>query len=591
MVFLYEITYLTFIERELQMTTQETICAGAPSHQSATWHSIDWVRCHREVRRLQARIVKATREGRHSRVKALQWILTHSFSGKALAVKRVTENQGKKTPGVDGVVWSTPETKSQAIMSLRRQGYHPKPLRRVYIPKANGKKRPLGIPTMYDRAMQALYLLALEPVAETTADHRSFGFRSKRSTADAIEQCFTVLAQKHAPQWILEGDIKGCFDNIDHDWLLNHAPTDRMILKKWLKAGYMEDRQLFPTEAGTPQGGIISPTLANLVLDGLEARLKAALGRTRYANRIRFNLKVNYVRYADDFIVTGCSKELLENEVMPIIEDFMRERGLTLSPEKTKITQISEGFDFLGQNIRKYNDKLLIKPSKTNVATFLEKVRTAIKGNKTLSQDYLIQMLNPMIQGWANYHRHVVAKATFARVDHEIWYALWQWAVRRHPNKGDGWVRRRYFHSVGTRHWVFAAETGERFPDGNPILTSLRKMSDTPIQRHRAIRLEANPFDPQWETYFEAREGFKMLNSLRGRKKLISLWLNQERRCPVCRELISKESGWHVHRTLRRVEGGQQDGSTYLAMVHPNCRNQISANGFKVVKPVRESGL
>ncbi|MBG4648514.1 group II intron reverse transcriptase/maturase, partial [Pseudomonas aeruginosa] len=375
------------------MTTQEIACAGAPSHESVNWHSIDWARCHREVRRLQARIVKATREGKHGKVKALQWILTHSFSGKALAVRRVTENQGKKTPGVDGITWSTPEAKSQAMLSIKRRGYRPQPLKRVYIPKTNGKMRPLGIPTMKDRAMQALYLLALEPVAETTADGRSFGFRPERSTADAIEQCFTTLSKKVAPQWILEGDIKGCFDNISHDWLMGHVPTDREILRKWLKAGYMEDRQLFPTEAGTPQGGIISPTLANLVLDGLEAKLDAAFGRKRYANGVQTRLMVNYVRYADDFIVTGRSKELLEQEVMPIIKDFMQERGLTLSPEKTKITHIDDGFDFLGQNVRKYNGKLLIKPSKANVATFLEKVRSAVKGNKALDQPRLIRML------------------------------------------------------------------------------------------------------------------------------------------------------------------------------------------------------
>ncbi|EPG4091532.1 group II intron reverse transcriptase/maturase, partial [Pseudomonas aeruginosa] len=505
------------------MTTQEIACAGAPSHESVTWHSIDWAACHREVRRLQARIVKATREGKHGKVKALQWILTHSFSGKALAVRRVTENQGKKTPGVDGITWSTPEAKSQAMLSIKRRGYRPQPLKRVYIPKANGKMRPLGIPTMRDRAMQALYLLALEPVAETTADGRSFGFRPERSTADAIEQCFTALSKKVAPQWVLEGDIKGCFDNISHDWLMGHVPTDREILRKWLKAGYMEDRQLFPTEAGTPQGGIISPTLANLVLDGLEAKLDAAFGRKRYANGVQTRLMVNYVRYADDFIVTGRSKELLEQEVMPIIEDFMRERGLTLSPEKTKITHIDEGFDFLGQNVRKYNGKLLIKPSKANVATFLEKVRSAVKGNKALDQPRLIRMLNPMIQGWANYHQHVVSKATFARVDHEIWRVLWQWAVRRHPQKSSVWIKQRYFHSVGTRNWVFAAATGERFPDGNPILSSLRKATDTPIRRHRPIKLEANPFDPTWETYFEERVSLKMQNSLRGRKKLINL--------------------------------------------------------------------
>ncbi|RPO18694.1 group II intron reverse transcriptase/maturase [Pseudomonas aeruginosa] len=500
------------------MTTQEIACAGAPSHESVNWHSIDWAACHREVRRLQARIVKATREGKHGKVKALQWVLTHSFSGKALAVRRVTENQGKKTPGVDGITWSTPEAKSQAMLSLKRRGYSPQPLKRVYIPKANGKMRPLGIPTIKDRAMQALYLLALEPVAETKADRCSFGFRPERSTADAIEQCFTALARQISPQWILEGDIKGCFDNISHDWLLGHIPTDREILRKWLKAGYMEDRQLFPTEAGTPQGGIISPTLANLVLDGLEAKLVAAFGRKRYANGVQTRLMVNYVRYADDFIVTGRSKELLEQEVMPIIEDFMRERGLTLSPEKTKITHIDEGFNFLGQNVRKYNGKLLIKPSKANVATFLEKVRSAVKGNKALDQPRLIRMLNPMIQGWANYHQHVVSKETFARVDHEVWRVLWQWAVRRHPQKGSVWIKQRYFHSVG------------------------------------------------------------------------NLWLEQDRRCPICQELITQETRWHVHHIIRRVDGGK-DGSTNLVMVHPNCHNQIHVNGLKVVKPVRESGL
>jgi RNA-directed DNA polymerase len=520
----------------------------------------------------------------------LQWTLTHSFSGKALAVKRVTENQGKKTPGVDGATWSTPEAKSQAMWSLKRRGYRPQPLRRVYIPKANGKMRPLGIPTMKDRAMQALYLLALEPVAETTADRRSFGFRPERSTADAMEQCFRQLSRGKSPQWVLEGDIKGCFDNISHDWLLANIPMDHTILKKWLKAGYMEDRQLFPTEAGTPQGGIISPTLANLVLDGLEVKLDTAFGKARYISGKQIHLAVNYVRYADDFIVTGRSKELLEQEVKPLIEEFMKERGLTLSPEKTKITHIDEGFDFLGQNVRKYGGKLLIKPSKANVATFLEKIRSAVKGNKALDQDKLIRMLNPMIQGWANYHQHVVSKETFARVDHEIWHTLWQWAVRRHPQKSSVWIKKRYFHSVGTRQWVFAATTGERFPNGKPILKSLRKTKDTSIQRHRAIKLVANPFDPKWEMYFEERIRLKMLNSLKGRKKLIRLWLDQDRRCPICHELITRKSGWHVHHLIRRIDGGE-DGSTNLIMVHPNCHRQIHVKGLKMVKPVPARGF
>jgi len=458
------------------------------------------------------------------------------------------------------------------------------------IPKSNGKMRPLGIPTMKDRAMQALYLLALEPVAETTADKRSFGFRLERSTADAIEQCFNALSKRKSARWILEGDIKGCFDNISHDWLLNHAPTDRMVLWKWLKAGYMENRQLFPTKTGTPQGGIVSPTLANLVLDGLETRLKTVFRNTHYINGVQTELKINLVRYADDFIVTGRSRGLLEQEVKPVIEEFMKERGLTLSPEKTKITHIDEGFDFLGQNIRKYNGKLLIKPSKANVKTFMGKVRSIIKGNKTVKQENLINLLNPMIRGWANFHRHIVAKEIFSNVDHEIWKTLWQWAKRRHPSKSKRWIKERYFHNIGSRNWVFAVATGKESLNGKPNLLVLRKAADTPIRRHTQIKMEANPFDPKWEMYFEKRQSSKMLNSLKGREKHVRLWKEQNGRCPICRQTITKETGWHVHHIIRRVDGGK-DGNSNLVMVHPNCHRQIHANGFEVVKPARASGL
>jgi RNA-directed DNA polymerase len=243
---------------------------GAVSHEPVGgWHSIDWQAAHENVRRLQARIVKATQMGKWGKVKALQRLLTHSYSAKTLAVKRVTENRGKRTAGIDGEIWETPETKAKAVDKLRQRGYHPLPLRRVYIDKDNGKKRPLGIPTMHDRAMQALYLLALQPIAETTADPNSYGFRPERGTADAIEQSFIVLSWRRSAEWILEADIKSCFDRISHEWLLKHIPLDKAILRKWLKAGYMEKTVLYPTEDGTPQGGIILPVLANLALDGL----------------------------------------------------------------------------------------------------------------------------------------------------------------------------------------------------------------------------------------------------------------------------------------------------------------------------------
>ena len=310
------------------MNMDSSMCAS--SGDAPPWEQLDWPQCERHVRRLQARIVKATQAGRWGKVKALQRLLTHSFSGKALAVKRVTENQGKRTPGVDGAVWEAPGVKYKSIGSLRRRGYQPQPLRRVHIPKANGKLRPLGIPTMKDRAMQALYLLALEPIAETLGDSHSYGFRRGRSTADAIEQCFSVLSRRNHAPWVLEGDIRGCFDYLSHEWMLHQIPTDTEVLRRWLKAGYVENRTLFPTEAGTPQGGIISPTLANMTLDGLEQLLKVAFRRRRDGAR-QYRLKVNLIRYADDFIITGPAKDVLENEVRPLVEQFLRDRGSQLS--------------------------------------------------------------------------------------------------------------------------------------------------------------------------------------------------------------------------------------------------------------------
>ena len=398
------------------MTTAE-IVVGAASGCEVDWHGLDWAKIHQTVKRLQMRIAKATREGRYGRVKSLQWILTHSFSGRAIAVKRVTENQGKKTPGVDKVVWDTPELKAEAVMSLKRRGYQPQPLRRVFIPKANGKLRPLGIPTMKDRAMQALYLQALEPVSETKADPNSYGFRPMRASRDAAEQCFNALARKHSAEWVLDADISGCFDNIDHDWLLNNIPMDKATLKKWLKSGFKWNGQVFDTEAGTPQGGIISPTLANMTLDGIAEMLQKRFGVT--GSREAAKYKVNLIRYADDFVITGSTKEVLE-ETRKLMVEFLKDRGLTLSEEKTKIVRIEEGFDFLGWNVRKYDGKLLIRPAKKNMQTFLRKVRGIIKESKTAKQENLVKKLNPVIRGWANYHQNQVAKETFSKVDHAI---------------------------------------------------------------------------------------------------------------------------------------------------------------------------
>jgi RNA-directed DNA polymerase len=558
---------------------------GAASCGEVNWHGIDWAKVHQTVRRLQMRIAKATREGRYGKVKALQWILTHSFSGRALAVKRVTENQGKNTPGVDKETWNTPETKAKAVRSLRRRGYQPQPLRRVFIPKANGKLRPLGIPTMKDRAMQALYLLTLEPVSETTADPNSYGFRPMRASRDAAEQCFKVLAQKYSAEWVLDADISGCFDNINHDWLLNNVPLDKGMLKKWLKSGFVWKGQLFETEAGTPQGGIISPTLANMTLDGMEAVLERHFGVKN--SRQAWKNKVNLIRYADDFVITGATKEVLE-EAKGLMAEFLKDRGLTLSEEKTKIVHIEEGFDFLGWNVRKYDGKLLIKPAKRGVQTFLRKVRGIIKESKTAKQENLVRKLNPVIRGWANYHQNQVAKETYSKVDHVIWKQLWQWACRRHPNKSAAWVKSKYFICEGLRNWVFGTTVEDE--KGGKRVVKLVKASDTAIKRHIKIKGAANPYDPEFEGYFEERLGLSMKENLRGRNRLLYLWYTQEGICPKCGEKITKETGWNLHHILPKAQGGD-DRMSNLEILHPNCHRQVHSRESRLAAGSGQTGL
>ena len=351
--------------------------------------------------------------------------------------------------------------------------------------------------------------------------------------------------------------------------MLANSVTDRAILKKWLEAGFIYQRKLFPTEAGTPQGGIISPTLANLTLDGLETLLRRHFGGSR--EQVRQN-KVSLVRYADDFVVTGSSKELLEDRVKPLVVTFLADRGLTLSEEKTRVTHIDEGFDFLGWNVRKYDGKLLIKPSRKNVRSFMDKIREVVKVNRQAKTENLIGVLNPIIRGWAAYHQGTVAKQTFSMVDHWIWRKTWRWACRRHPNKGAGWLKRKYFRASASRNWVFSTQAEDR-KDRRRVQT-LAMASDTKIQRHLKIRGEANPFDPEWSGYFETRLGFKTKVDLRGRRTLLRIWQQQEGRCLHCQRMITKASGWHLHHAVRTIDGGS-DATSNLRLLHPTCHRQL----------------
>ena len=555
-----------------------TAKAGAISHSEMYWQDIEWEKVHCEVRRLQVRIVKATQAGRWGKVQALQHLLTRSFSGRALAVKRVTENQGKNTPGVDGIIWNTPKKKMQGVHELKSRGYRPQPLRRVYIPKSNDQLRPLGIPTMKDRAMQALFLLALDPVAETTADPNSYGFRKERCQADAIEQCFIILSHRHSAEWILEGDIKSCFDRISHEWLLENIPMEKTILRKWLKAGYMEEHILHPTEEGVPQGGIISPAIANMALDGLEKFLRERLSERNEGQRI----KVNLVRFADDFIISGYSKVFLLVVVKPLVEQYLEERGLELSQEKTTITHIQDGFDFLGQNIRKYGNKLLIKPSKKSIQKLLKKIRQMMKANPQAQGVNMIRLLNPLIRGWVQYHRHVVSKDIFSYIDHCIFKILWQWSRWRHPNKSAQWVRKTYFHFYKGNNWVWSAKTTSQ--KGKRRRIYLFTASNVPIRRHIKVRGQANPYDPAWETYFEKRIDAKMVKSLAGRNKLLNLWKSQDGICPICNQKITNLTGWHSHHIVWRSRGGS-DLISNRVLLHPNCHQQVHYLDISVGKP------
>jgi len=460
---------------------------------SAMWKTIDWKQAEKVVSNLQTRIARAALDKRWKDVRRLTRLLTRSHFAKLIAVRQVTTSKGSNTPGVDGTTWRKNAEKMRGVINLNNKEYRAMPLLRKFIRKKNGKLRPLSIPTMSDRAMQALYALALSPIEAATGDLSSFGFRKYRSPKDACTYLFICLSQRKSAQWVLEADIKSCFDMISHEWLLTNIPMNQSVLRQFLKAGFLEGERLYPSKSGTPQGGVISPILANMTLNGLET----ILGKRFYSNKSGVinktynHHKVNFVRYADDIVITADTPETAE-EIKQILKTFLIERGLELSEEKTHITHIGEGFTFLGWEFRKFTEKVIVTPSKESVKNILDKVHAILRKGRSWSQDNIISAINPVIRGWCNYHNHVCASRTFSKMDHVIFQMIYSWVKRKHHNESKWATVKKYWHQKGSRKWVFSTPTKE-----------LVTLSKAKIIRHRMIQREKNPYLEK--EYFENR--------------------------------------------------------------------------------------
>jgi len=544
-------------------------------HTLPRWQDVDWHAVEENVRRVQERIFRATQRQDWPRVRCLQKLLARSTSNKLLAIRRVTqENQGKRTPGVDGKVYDSPEARMALFQEdLSLKGYRPKPVRRVYIPKPGGKERPLGIPTVKDRVMQAIVKAALEPEWEARFEPNSYGFRPGRCTMDAIEQIFAVLHQEGSSAWILDADISGCFDHIAHEPLLARTPVFRTTIRRWLKAGVVELGHLTETQAGTPQGGVISPLLANIALDGMERLFGCETPDGRYllpTKRKGPNKGVSLIRYADDFVVTAPRREVLEAHVIPHLTNFLAKRGLTLSEAKTGIVHRDEGFHFLGFTIRRYRRKLLVTPQKEKVQAHLRRLKAILDGNKTATVEHVIGQLNPVIWGWAGYYRASCASATYSTVSHRLWQMTWRWAKRRHPNKTSQWVYERYYRREGMRNWVFGA--------GRKTLRDPKRMH---IRRHAKVRHYHSPYDPALRDYWARRKRRAVGGQANSWSKLQVL-RRQAYRCEHCRLAFDADSAIDYHHATPRAAGGDDRVDNLMAL-HGHCHRQLhQRRGYRV---------
>ena len=565
------------------------------------WSDIPWQKLERNVYKLQKRIYKASRRGDVKLVRRLQKLLIKSQAARLLAVRRVTQdNQGRKTAGVDGVKSLTPKQRLELANKLKL-GSKVAPTRRVWIPKpGKDEKRPLGIPTMKDRALQGLAKLVLEPEWEARFEPNSHGFRPGRSCHDAIAAIFNAI--RYQPKFVLDADISKCFDCINHKKLLeklNTFPTLRRQIRAWLKAGVMDGQTLFSTNEGTPQGGTISPLLANIALHGMEFEIKNLVedldfkrdDGTQLAKRHK-RQRVSIIRYADDFVILHRDINIL-NKCKERIDKWLSDIGLELKPSKTRIAHTmnhykkeNPGFDFLGFNIRQHKVgkctssksragllgfKTIITPSKKSQKTHYEKLSKIVNQHKGKTQITLIKNLNPVIRGWCNYFARVVSKKVFKRIEHILTWKLLKWGYHRHGNKGKKWVKTKYFQTIGDRNWVFATNQESKTP------IRLIAHTDSKIERYVKIKDDASPYNGDL-IYWSSRMGKHPEMPTR----TATLLKTQKGKCNQCGLIFREEDVIETDHIIPTAAGGKDEYKN-LQLLHRHCHDEKTKSDLEVI--------